>query len=178
MYRHITPSGKSYIGITSSSVDVRKRRGYRHNPFMTAAVKRYGWKNIKTEVLAENVDLDEANLLETYYIASFETQNRKLGYNICSGGMFFNSREEEIKKRISEASKGRVHSDDEKHRMRINNPRRRPIRCIDTGEIYPSIRSAAKAINGSNRGIINVADGCWKQYKGFHFEWVERNEDE
>ena len=172
------PSGKSYVGVTSSSIRVRKYRGYRHNPFMMAAIKKYGWRNIKTEVLAENLDLDEANLLETYYIASFETQNRKLGYNICSGGMFFNSREEEIKKRIAEASRNRTHSDEEKYKMTINSPYRRPIRCIDTGEVFPSIRSAAKAIHGSNKGIIEAANGNWKQYKGLHFEWVERCEDE
>ena len=158
-------------------VDVRKRRGYRKNPFMTAAVKKYGWKNIKTEILAENVTLDEANLLETYYIASFETQDRKYGYNICSGGMYFNSTIEEVRKKISDYAKTRVHTEAERFRACLHNENRKEIRCVETGEVFPSVRAAARAINGERKYVRKVANGIWSQYRGLHFEWVERNKD-
>ena len=177
VYRHITPSGKSYIGITSKSVEKRKRWGYRKNPYMTAAVKKYGWTNIETEILAEDVTLDEANLLETYYIASFETQDRKHGYNICDGGMYFNSRLETIREHIAQAARNRVRTEDERLKSCIHSPTRKAVLCVENGVIYPSLNFAAKALHGQRNCIRLVANGEWKQYRGLHFQWVERCED-
>ena len=51
VYKHITPSGKVYIGLTGNEP---KRRwdcghGYKSNPHFWNAIKLYGWKNIKHE---------------------------------------------------------------------------------------------------------------------------------
>ena len=74
VYRHTTPSGKCYVGITTTSVRERIRSGYLHNRYMKSAIEKYGWDNIRTEILAENVTQEEASLLETFLIESFETK--------------------------------------------------------------------------------------------------------
>lgn len=144
---------------------------------MTAAVKKYGWDNIKTEILAENVTLEEANLLETYYIASLETQDRKRGYNICNGGMYFNSTMEEVRKKIADYARTRIHTEAERYRACIHNENRKEIRCVETGEVFPSVRAASRELGMERKYIRKVANGIWHQYKGYHFEWVERRED-
>lgn len=50
----------------------------------------------------------------------------------------------------------------------------RAVRCIDTGETFPSIARAAKAHNVSDMSIIRVCKGQAKQAKGERWEFVER----
>lgn len=86
IYRHSSPSEKSYIGYTKH----KDRRAEEHarsngsNPAFHNAVKLYGWDNIKTEILEEQLILSEAKELEKYYIKLFDT--RKNGYNCTDGG--------------------------------------------------------------------------------------------
>lgn len=54
VYKHTTPSQKIYIGITSMSTSKRwghKGYGYRNQPYFYRAILKYGWDNIKHEVL-------------------------------------------------------------------------------------------------------------------------------
>ena len=48
VYKHITPSGKVYIGITSIKPDKRWNRGkgYKDNIYFSNAINKYGWDNI------------------------------------------------------------------------------------------------------------------------------------
>lgn len=58
LYRHTSPSGKVYIGITKTSVYARwnKGRGYRRNqPAFYNAILKYGWDNINHEILFDNL---------------------------------------------------------------------------------------------------------------------------
>jgi len=169
------PSGKSYIGITSVSIERRKRQGYSHNPFMKAALRKYGWKNIKTEILADDLDLDEANLLEVYYIASFESMDRRKGYNISDGGLFWNSKSEEVRKRIAEKARGRKPSPETIRKSVLHCPNRKEVRCVETNEVFPSFTAAGKAFGCCRNTIRNVAL-AGRAYKGFHFELIEGRE--
>ena len=176
VYRHVTPSGKSYIGITSASIERRKRNGYAHNPFMRAALKKYGWKRIKTEILADDLELDEANLLEVYYIASFETKDRTKGYNICDGGLTWNSKADDVRRRIAEKATGRICSKESKIKHMLNCQNRKEVRCVETGVVYPSFTAASKAMGCCRNTIKNmVLSG--RERNGFHFELVEGRED-
>ena len=59
LYRHTSPSGKVYIGITSKSVNKRWNggRGYKTCIYFYNAILKYGWDNIKHEILF--TDLEE-----------------------------------------------------------------------------------------------------------------------
>ena len=152
VYRHITPSGKSYIGMTKNSIRRRIRSGYSSNKFMTAAIRKYGWESITTEILAENVSLDEANLLEAYYIASCETQDLRKGYNIADGGLSWNSKTEAVRKKII-----------------LSERNRKPVQCIETGEIYPSFGEAERLTGVDRFDISKCCSGNRKTAGKLHW---------
>ena len=57
VYVHTTPSGKRYVGLTSFSPEKRWRNGgnYRSSKYFYNAIKKYGWDNIKHEVVASEL---------------------------------------------------------------------------------------------------------------------------
>lgn len=82
VYRHISPSNKVYIGITSRKPELRwEHKGC--NKFYNAILK-YGWDNIKHEILIDNASKEEACILEQMLISHY----KRLGvsYNITDGG--------------------------------------------------------------------------------------------
>lgn len=88
VYRHITPNGKSYIGMTvQEDLDSRWKHGlgYKNQVFYNA-IQKYGWDNIEHIILEKNLSHNEACEKEMYYINLFESNIRKNGYNISPGG--------------------------------------------------------------------------------------------
>lgn len=106
VYMHTCPNNKKYIGITKQNPKYRwdKGRGYRGNDYFTRAIKKYGWDNIKHEILLTNLSKQEAEQNEIELIKKYKTNNRKYGYNIQNGGNV-NCVSEETKKRISKTLK-------------------------------------------------------------------------
>ena len=51
---------------------------------------------------------------------------------------------------------------------------RRPVRCIETGIVYPSIKQASRELNINASGISNVLSGRIKSTKGLHWEYVDK----
>lgn len=89
VYKHTFPNGKVYIGITSK-VKVEQRWGdngkYYKGQFVYRAIKKYGWENIKHEVLFENLTKAEAEKKEIELIAFYRSNQEEFGYNIQNGG--------------------------------------------------------------------------------------------
>ena len=77
-----------YIGITSKHVKERwlNGRGYARNEHFWNAIKKYGWDNIKHEILVSGVTKEDACRLEQFYIAVYQSDNPVKGYNLTSGG--------------------------------------------------------------------------------------------
>ena len=87
LYRHTSPSGKVYVGITSqNNVKIRWCRGssYKGCPYFFHAILKYGWDNIKHEVLFANLEEDRAKNLEKELIRHYKNLN--ISYNITDGG--------------------------------------------------------------------------------------------
>lgn len=75
-----------YIGITGNSL---KRRIKQHlsnssKSFFSNALKTD--KKVKWEVVESNLDKDSAIFYEKYYISLYNSNNKKNGYNLTSGG--------------------------------------------------------------------------------------------
>lgn len=87
VYCYTTPSNKKYIGITRYSLKQRMKSGY--NQYFTHAINKYGLENIKSEILQDDLTLEEAEKLERYYIHLYDTTNEEKGYNITYGGEGF-----------------------------------------------------------------------------------------
>lgn len=54
---------------------------------MQRAINKYGWDNVYTELLEDNIpSLELANEKEQYYIKIYNSRNPDIGYNISPGG--------------------------------------------------------------------------------------------
>lgn len=86
VYRHISPSGKVYIGITSREVIKRWNNGnnYKMCSIFQKAILKYGWDNIKHQVLFTNLTERRAKDLEVDLIRHYK--NLAISYNITDGG--------------------------------------------------------------------------------------------
>jgi group I intron endonuclease len=84
VYLYTFPNGKKYCGQTSRTIEERKRSGYHY--YIGAAIEKYGWDNIKIEILKENLTKKDADDFEKFVIKSFDLRNREKGYNLAEGG--------------------------------------------------------------------------------------------
>ena len=91
VYKHTTPNDKVYIGLTGQALDKRWRDGdgYRTQLFYRA-IQKYGWDNIKHEVLEDNLSYEDACKKEIYYIQKYNSTNKNFGYNVAVGGGLVN----------------------------------------------------------------------------------------
>lgn len=107
IYMHLFPNGKRYIGMTMKSIESRRRSGYGHNKYMTNAILKYGWDNIKHIILCEGLTKTEAETKEVEFISKYKSNIREYGYNIANGGNSSGMVSEETKKIMSKKAKGK-----------------------------------------------------------------------
>lgn len=88
VYKHTTPSNKVYIGITKQKPIYRWKNGngYKQNKHFASAINKYGWDNIKHEILFENLSKENAINKEIELIRQYKSDNRRYGYNNSVGG--------------------------------------------------------------------------------------------
>ncbi len=109
VYKHTSPYGKVYIGITCKKPERRwlKGYGYRKNKHFHDAIEKYGWDNFKHELIFSGLSQDDAYKKEVELIAKYNSNNKLYGYNISSGGdgangcYFSEERKEEYRKMFS-----------------------------------------------------------------------------
>lgn len=109
VYCHINKiNGKKYVGITKQNPKTRWQsgNGYNNSEYFWKAIKKYGWGNFDHKILYENLTKEEAERIEIFLIAKWETTNREKGYNIANGGNHIGCVSEETKKKISKGHKG------------------------------------------------------------------------
>ena len=89
LYIHTFPNGKRYIGITSQKPEGRwgeDGKNYETQSLMKRAIEKYGWSNVKHEVLFTELTKEEAINKEIELIEKYNTTDRKYGYNVGTGG--------------------------------------------------------------------------------------------
>ena len=201
LYRHISPSGKIYIGITSKEINRRWRygTGYSNCILFQNAIDKYGWENIKHEILFTNLSEVRAKNLEKDLIRHYK--NFEISYNITDGGdghlgCSWNP-SPETRTLWSEQRKGRKISNE--HKEKISNtmkgkPMRediyskgvaivkillaKPVIQLDmNGEFikeFPSIKEAARSVGiKSDRDIIRCCRGERKSRAGYRWKYKE-----
>lgn len=163
VYMHTCPNGKVYIGITKQPPMKRWKggSGYKYNAHFYSAIKKYGWNNIRHEVLYENLVQDEACSIEEFLIAYFHSTDREYGYNHSTGGErnFTFKHTEEAKKKMSKAKSKTVFQFD-----------------IDSGKIVAIYESAKQAslLTGINKISIQcVCNGQRKSAGGYKWQYAD-----
>ncbi len=229
VYKHTSPSGKVYIGITCQNPTKRWSggRGYQHNDYFYRAILKYGWENFTHEILFDGLSKEEACSREMELIKLYDSTDPSKGYNISIGGdagalgikmssetrrkmseshkgergynygkhLSLETREKlraanlgkhhsaESRKKMSEARRGERHpnygkamSQTTKDRISAANKGKsgRPVLCVETGIVYPSVREASRTTGACSPAIISV---CLKKprYKtagGYHWEYA------
>ncbi len=87
IYKHTSPSGKSYIGQTT---DISKRnKGHKqekgNKAFFSSVIKKYGWDNFSYDILCIVTTQEEADTAERENILLHNTLYPN-GYNKTTGG--------------------------------------------------------------------------------------------
>lgn len=112
VYKHTSPNGKIYIGITSTDPLIRwgkNGNGYKNNKYFANSIQKYGWDNFQHEILYTDLSKEEACEKETELIAKYKSNLFEFGFNRSSGGENAASgvkRTKEERKRISAGHKG------------------------------------------------------------------------
>lgn len=225
VYKHTSPSGKVYIGITARPVSRRWHGGsaYRGNQHFYAAIKKYGWENFKHEILAEGLSYEEACAKEISLIEAYQSTNPEKGYNRSHGGdktTLGYTYSEEGRRHISEAMKGkrkgiphtkehserisqalighkvseetrekfrttlgdRFNTEEARKKQRENTPKREKhhkataIKCMETGEVFPTIQDAADKYGIHRANISAVCRGLQISAGGYHWEYIKISE--
>lgn len=87
VYMHTTPCAKKYIGVTSTSLADRWKRGsgYTSNERLYLDIQKYGWDKIKHYKILETTDENLAREAESFYIQKFQTFHKNKGFNRVTG---------------------------------------------------------------------------------------------
>ena len=164
VYKHISPSGKVYIGITSQSANKRWQngKGYKRNPHFWYAIQKYGWENFNHEVLESGLSRESACEKEKKYIKELHATDSRFGYNMTFGGDCGVKFTDEVKSCISQklieyysndfarehsslAHMGKKHSEETRKKMSETH------KATMTDEVRKRMGDAHKGIKYSNR---------------------------
>lgn len=176
VYRHISPSGGVYIGMTGQQLKHRWQngRGY-YKQLFDNVIKKYGWDNIEHKVLYDNLTQLEAEMIEEDLIYYYKTYG--YSYNVDNGG-YVGKLSEETKIKISLANTGRIRSEETK--KKISEARKGKYTGKDNGaaksiivteiesgsEIrFDTVTQASIKYNIDVRSISKVITGVNKTFK-------------
>ena len=187
VYRHTSPSGKVYIGVTCQKAEYRWKNGdgYVYNYHFHNAIKKYGWDNIIHEILFVELSKDAAAEKEIELIQQHQSFLPNHGYNTSLGGGLSTSA---TRAKISRAMKALYSTPEAKEKMSgivkeswVNPEVRaariksigRPVRCIETGVEYCSSAEAEIAMGTNSHNIPTCCRSPKKTVGGYHWEYVD-----
>lgn len=127
VYKHTSPSGKVYIGITQQRPEARWQGGlgYRRNEYFFRAILKYGWANFAHEVLHTGLSKEEACAAEVALIAAYRSNEKEHGYNLTAGGEH-SALSPEHRKKIGDAQRGRTLPEEQRRKISEVQRGRRP----------------------------------------------------
>lgn len=202
VYKHTSPSGKVYIGITCKNPEYRWNhgRGYLQNQHFISAIRKYGWENFSHEILVSGLSKEEAEAKEIELIARYDSTNREKGYNHELGGnalgktteetrrkisqsrkgkcvgekhpMYGKHLSEESRHKISKANRGKSRTRTEEHCHRLSEVRCKSIVCVETGVTYRSGLEAEEQTGISRGNISGCCTGKRKTAGGFTWRYA------
>lgn len=198
VYIHIAPNGKKYIGITKQDPIARWKNGYayRKNDYFFKSIKKYGWDNIKHEILFTDLTKDEAERKEIELIAHYNTTNRNYGYNHDHGGNTIGTHSVATREKLRLSHQGKrpwikkSEEEKEKHRQYIyarwkDKKERKKLEeairikhgvrvvCVETGKFFKTLVDAGNYYNICGKHIGDCCKGKRYTAGGYHWKRYE-----
>jgi len=190
LYEHRNKvNGKRYIGITNNTVKRWYGNGkhYDGSPYFWSAILKYGWNNFKHTIIFDDLSREEASELEKLFISMFRTREKPFGYNLTEGGisaptMLGKHHSKETRRKMREAALGRAIPEEQRkahskwmseNYVGKGNPRSRAVRCINTGEVFETQRSAAMEKGVLQSKIWMCCNGKASHTHGLRWEYAD-----
>lgn len=131
VYKLTSPNNKCYIGMTSINPIKRwaSGHGYKDNKEFWNDIVKYGWDNIKREIVLTTENEDEAHQKEIELILLYKTIDHNYGYN---------------KKVVSNA---------------VHSSKRKGVTCINTNRKFRSLKKASAYAHTSEKYVREVCEG-------------------
>lgn len=194
-------NGKIYVGMTCQKPLKRwgqRGQNYKECPYFWSAIQKYGWQNFEHIIIKDNLTREQALELEVNTIAERNSRNAKYGYNISVGGdcpdpdiaksiwedknkrkyamekMKEAWKDPAKRKRRSNAAKERWANPEFKEfaKKRVTEACARPILCVETGETFDTIKSAAEKYNICSANISRSAKIGYR-CGNYHWQYVD-----
>ena len=164
VYRHTFPNGKVYIGYTGQNPTDRwcGGIGYKHQQLVYRAILKYGWDNIRHEVIAYGLTHEQAVAMEIELIKAYDSMNPERGYNTTAGGdgrldcrgekhpMYGRHHTEESRRKMSESKRGHPSPLKGKH---LSDEHREKLRQANLGKKHQRSPEWREKVAESNRGL-------------------------
>lgn len=188
VYKH-TLNNKIYIGITRQKPKDRwcYGWGYKECPHFYNAIKKYGWHNVKSEILYTGLTKEAAEQKEIELIAKYHSTDDRYGYNIDKGGSCTGKCSEEHKRKVSERMRGsnnpfygKKHTEASRLKIKLHHadlrggshPKSKAVRCKETNKVYPSVSIAHEETGIATTSISRASQGVRKSAGGLHWEYI------
>lgn len=184
-------NGKIYIGQTKQRLAKRWSNHCcknSHCSILHSAILKYGSENFTVEQIDVASNKDELDKKEIFWIRHFDCVAPN-GYNISTGGngnRGYKPTKETLMKR-SLSLKG-IHMGDNNPAKRMDvrvkmseaakkrtgslSCRGKKVKCIDTGEIFPTAKEAGKYIGCTYKNICAACNGKRKTCGGYRWEYI------
>lgn len=180
VYKHVSPSGKVYIGITSQSVNKRwnNGHGYRHNEYFYRAILKYGWDNFKHEILFTGLTKEQAEQKEIELIKLYNSTDNNYGYNIQNGGNYTGKHSESSKLKMSISQRKKTVTKEARANMSDAHIVRRVAQLDKEGNIiaiWNGSKTASKVLGIPFQNISECVrhKGCRKSAGGYVWRYVD-----
>lgn len=147
VYKHTNKiNNKVYVGITSQTSTARWKngRGYKDQERFYNAILKYGWDNFEHKILIHGLTEEQASRWEKKLIKFWNTQDKKLGYNIQDGG-YNNPMTEETKIKIRNAVMGK--NNGMYGKKGYLHHQSKSVICLNNNKIYDSVSTAERELN-------------------------------
>ena len=202
IYKYTSPEGKHYIGKTSNEAGRKLAHKYGYSSYpdreLYQDMNKFGYEAFTYTTLVTGVPDWASDSFEKYWINYYDSYNQ--GYNQTLGGIgskgykhsdaskdkiakaFKAYREspncafytQEYKDNMSKAMKQRIISEEHKLNLRLGNMNRYiPIKCIDTGEIFESIKAASIRYKVCSSSLVKACKGKLVRVGGMRWEYLD-----